>query len=1485
MRGKELLIISMYVFCMAVSVRTYSQVNSDERRYIRVGSLQSFVSSYGTERAWNNSYYEGLEWPAQYQRQDNFVIDREWLACRNFTDQAGNQFDYYGLSITPGFAGVSVFPVVLKQSAKSPQPEVWINGENYTNLDVIDEYNPDQEADRIVTNVVNTSMGLTMTRRILAFANSDHDNYFIKEYTYKNTGNTDYDDEIELTDTLKAVRIGRMPRYSTCRDGALLTDAQQTWGKYSWVTKRGEDYAQHSAEIIPDDFTIASWIRCGFSWAGQSERISTYDNIGAPAINKDGRLMSPQHAGIAILHVDKSAKNKDDDPTQPATLGWHGGDTYPFITGISLADSAKMRQLYTFLGGIPYGTGMGGTDRMDETNLTSIVDRKIAYTVHGDGGGTGVWICYGDFDLAPGESVTIVEVEAVSGLSRPVCETVGRAWKKAKDDPNNSFNVTWPDKSVSGIRYADQSADRYKNQWFYTGMDSLLLTFSRAKRNYDNHYQIPDPPPPPQLFEVYADSQKIYLTWSDEAAQWTHFKGYRLYRADGRYDTTYQKIFECGGGTNHPEVVTSYQDTTVIYGVDYYYYLTAFDNGYSGQILESNLLATLMKYHIALTEGPCHLADLYVSNQGSDQNDGLSSATPLKTITAAMNSIIAYKLRPRKLFLAEGIYSPTENEEMFPIMGKSYVTIIGAGSGNTIIDGEQAFRIFVCVNVDTFSLQGLTIQNGKADVGAGLYCIDATLKLSDVTIRNNGADQYAGGIYCNYVVNPSEIIFDKNHLCNIYHNTADLYAADIYFYGNTQEITLDTFTVATPTDYHFWTNQAVNLNIQNSKIIQKNADLYVSPDGSNENSGISGTEPFKSIRHAIEMIYADQANPHTIHLLPGTYRPSSEDTSKRIRCRSYVSLQGNGPKNTILDSICVFSDYDTLTSISNLTVKNAVYGLDCSRTNLTAQNLVITRNQKCGFFAYNANLALTGCIIENNAEGSNGGLVCRGGSKVNLSDVTIRYNKAYYASAGIQATGGSQVIFDPNNRCNIYCNESTAGLGNDLSSDQTMAVVLDTFTYLYPYAKVAYPLENFTFDIRTGMIPQIPSDIYVAVDGSDSNNGVTEQTPFQTITHALELIIADNLNPRTIFLKEGTYSSGTNGETFPISLIKDHITIVGISDSLTIIDGEKMNQIFTSEQCTGVKLKNLTLKNGSAEQGGALNSYRSKLNLQNVTLTDDSSKYGGAIYCNYSSIGLDHVLIKNNIAKYGAAIYSSGTSDRILLSNCTVGANQTTMNNTHIYSSGDSANIFITNSVLWNSNSRQIRSIGVGSKVIVAYSDIFNGQESIAGSPLPQIIWSDGNLNSDPQFLGGDPFDYHITPDSPCKGTGATIFVYEGDTLVNLDEISPNIGALSVRSPLGIIDDNVMPRHFALYPNFPNPFNPTTEIRYDLPQSANAKLIVYDLAGRQVRTIVNDHQNAGYYNAIWDGKDRNGNSVASGIYIYRLTAGNFNSTRKMVLLK
>ena len=103
-------------------------------------------------------------------------------------------------------------------------------------------------------------------------------------------------------------------------------------------------------------------------------------------------------------------------------------------------------------------------------------------------------------------------------------------------------------------------------------------------------------------------------------------------------------------------------------------------------------------------------------------------------------------------------------------------------------------------------------------------------------------------------------------------------------------------------------------------------------------------------------------------------------------------------------------------------------------------------------------------------------------------------------------------------------------------------------------------------------------------------------------------------------------------------------------------------------------------------------------------------------------------------------------------------------------------------------------------------------------------------------------------------------------------------------NPTSVADIEV-PTAYKLLNNYPNPFNPSTRIAFEIPKSEFITLKVYNINGELIRNIVEENLPAGRFERVWNGKDNNGREVTSGVYIYRLTAGKFNKSARMILMK
>ena len=110
-------------------------------------------------------------------------------------------------------------------------------------------------------------------------------------------------------------------------------------------------------------------------------------------------------------------------------------------------------------------------------------------------------------------------------------------------------------------------------------------------------------------------------------------------------------------------------------------------------------------------------------------------------------------------------------------------------------------------------------------------------------------------------------------------------------------------------------------------------------------------------------------------------------------------------------------------------------------------------------------------------------------------------------------------------------------------------------------------------------------------------------------------------------------------------------------------------------------------------------------------------------------------------------------------------------------------------------------------------------------------------------------------------------------------------GTYAVLYSENVKSEQVIPKRFILYPNMPNPFNPVTNIVFDLPVKGEISLKIYDVRGRQVTSLEETVLPAGRYEYIWDGKNGSGRPVGSGVYFYRIVAGENTATRKMTLIR
>jgi len=302
------------------------------------------------------------------------------------------------------------------------------------------------------------------------------------------------------------------------------------------------------------------------------------------------------------------------------------------------------------------------------------------------------------------------------------------------------------------------------------------------------------------------------------------------------------------------------------------------------------------------------------------------------------------------------------------------------------------------------------IKNNKAVEGGGLKLINSQTILIGNTIKNNHAIKYGGAICISM---NSVVTFDQNNRNNIYLNYAGL-GSDIFKAYNCpiHEVILDTFTVIDPDQYYLFASDngghyvpgEITYDILNGKIEQINADIYVNPDGNDENSGLSPQEPLQNISYALALVRSDTLSHNTIYLADGIYSPSINSQYFPLQPKNAVSIIGDSMENTILDveddhiyhiygrdkknnykiknlKLVNSQDFDSifnpifLASHKEVLLEN-LYISDCNfstihdivyiiESNFTMRNCKIINNNANGALSIWADLYSNHCIIEN----------------------------------------------------------------------------------------------------------------------------------------------------------------------------------------------------------------------------------------------------------------------------------------------------------------------------------------------------------------------------------------------------------------------------------------------------------------------------------------------------------------------------------------
>ncbi|MCU0414293.1 MAG: T9SS type A sorting domain-containing protein [Ignavibacteriaceae bacterium] len=405
--------------------------------------------------------------------------------------------------------------------------------------------------------------------------------------------------------------------------------------------------------------------------------------------------------------------------------------------------------------------------------------------------------------------------------------------------------------------------------------------------------------------------------------------------------------------------------------------------------------------------------------------------------------------------------------------------------------------------------------------------------------------------------------------------------------------------------------------------------------------------------------------------------------------------------------------------------------------------------------------------------------------------------------------------------------------------------------------------------------------IYTSGSGAKiMNNIITGNTAIQSVTGyyfvggagicaspALEgknLIIQNNVISNN-YVEGENYSFGAGIAVWP--------------DGYTIISNNIINN--NNHLSQYVEGGGIYINTGAGVQAQIINNYI----YDNSAISQGSSTLGGGggIYVFNNSAILKNNLVVNNHGTEGGGIKINNSFNATL-------ENNTILNNTApglgggIMNYNSSTNII--NNIVWGNDGEGIEDQISGNIQTVTYSNVQGGYPGT------------GNIDENPNFA--DSVYFSMYQGSPCTDAGNPDPMYNDveDILNPGNPWWPAMGTLindighcggpnslwqTWDFPVSVDNDGediLLPSKFLLSQNYPNPFNPSTKIKYSVPQSSNVELKVFDMLGKEIETLIDEEKPSGTYEVTWYAA-----SLSSGVYFYRLQAGSFIETKKMILLK
>ena len=416
---------------------------------------------------------------------------------------------------------------------------------------------------------------------------------------------------------------------------------------------------------------------------------------------------------------------------------------------------------------------------------------------------------------------------------------------------------------------------------------------------------------------------------------------------------------------------------------------------------------------------------------------------------------------------------------------------------------------------------------------------------------------------------------------------------------------------------------------------------------------IDGNQDYTSIQTAIN----ESINGDTVLVYPGIYHENIDFLGKSFSLGSLTLTTGDDSyiSQTIIDGnqngTCIFIEESENVMICGFTIRNG--------SGFPDDYFLISEGG--GLYIMDSSVILRKNIINNNIADYGGGLLI-GTSSVFLYDNSIKNNLSRFMGGGIFVYA-TQLEFSTSLLNSVFMNHAASG--NDIIgvNINPFEVILDTCTVINPDKNFVKNMDeihdpiDFTLEIQNGFLNTVDADLYVSTNGiDDDNRGLTPDEPLQTLTYALKKIKADSLNPNTIHVSNGIYSSSLNNQLFPIN-VRGNIRIIGESMDNTIFDGEDKTLMFVLlDQEKNVDIKNINILNGYEcdifNNPGLVAYKNNSMNLDNIKITGCSGFKAPTAFFLQNTIDarINNLYIEDNYGNSHLSVHKSklyGTNIRI----------------------------------------------------------------------------------------------------------------------------------------------------------------------------------------------------------------------------------------------